>query len=94
MAKSPPKDAPEIRERLPNPDDAWLEQLREGCARAMATHLREAVNTMRPIKTLTLVEMKNLAEACTAHWIVAVSKKVTEEEMSPTLREYTNLLHG
>lgn len=94
MVKRPPKAAPPIRPRPPNPDDDWLEQLREGCARAMATHLKEACNTQREIRSLTLAEMKNLAEACTAHWIGAVSRKLAEEDLSPTLRVYENLLLG
>jgi hypothetical protein len=94
MAKRPQKDARPIRERPPNPDDDWLEVLRDGCARAMATHLKNSCNTDRAIRSLTLVEMKNLAEACAAHWIVAVSKKLVEEDLSPTLRAYENLLLG
>jgi hypothetical protein len=49
---------------------------------------------MRPINSMTLPEMMTLAEACTAHWIVEVSKKIAAEELSPTLREYKNLLLG
>lgn len=94
MPRKPGKDAPAIRPRPPNPDDAWVDALRESCARAMVTWLKESVNTMRPINTLKLPEMMGLAEACTAHWIVQVSRRIGEEEMSPTVREYTNLLLG
>lgn len=93
MAKSA-KDAPPIRERPPNDDDKWCDELRESCARAMAAWLKEAVNTQRPINSLKLPEMMGLAEACTAHWIVQVSKRIVEDEMSPKVREYTNLLLG
>ena len=68
--------------------------MRERCARAMATWLKEAVNTQRPINSLKLPEMMGLAEACTAHWIAEVSKKLAEEDLSPTLRAYQNLLMG
>jgi hypothetical protein len=88
----PAKDAPPLRHRAPNPDDAWCDTLRESCARAMAAHLKEAVNTQREIRSLTLAEMMALAEACTAHWIVAVSQKQASEDLSPTLREFVNLL--
>lgn len=90
----PDKNAPVTRPRPPNPDDQWIDELRESCARAMAAHLKEAVNTQRPINSLKLPEMLALAEACTAHWICQVSKKIGQEEMSPTVREYTNLLLG
>lgn len=93
MAK-PDKDASLVRERLPNPDDAWVDALRESCARATAVCLKQAVNVDRPIRSLTLVEMMGLAEACTAHWIVEVSKRLAEEDLSPTLRKYQNLLMG
>lgn len=90
----PRKDAPPTRPRPPNPDDPFADALREGCARAMATWLKESINTQRPINTLKLPEMIALAEACTAHWIVEVSKHIAEEEMTPTVRQYTNLLLG
>jgi hypothetical protein len=90
----PEKPAPETRPRPPNPDDQWVDALRESCAWAMAAHLKQSVNTMRPINSMTLPEMMTLAEACTAHWIVEVSKKIAAEELSPTLREYKNLLLG
>ncbi len=89
----PPKDAAPLRHRAPNPDDEWCDALRESCARAMAAHLKEeAVNTQREIRSLTLAEMMALAEACTAHWIVQVSQKQVSEDLSPTLREFVNLL--
>lgn len=94
MPKKPDPNAPVLRPRPPNPDDQWVDELRESCARAMAKHLKEGVNTLRPINSLTLPEMCSLAEACTAHWIGQVSRRITEQEMSPTVREYTNLLLG
>lgn len=90
----PDKQKPETRPRPPNPDDQWVDMLRESCARAMATWLKNSVNTLRPINTLTLPEMMGLAEACTSHWIVETSKKIASEDLSPTLREYRNLLLG
>lgn len=84
----------EIRERPPNPDDEWVDALRESCARTMATHLKESLNVLRPINSMTLPEMMGLAEACTAHWIVEVSKRVAKEELSPTERQFKNLLYG
>jgi hypothetical protein len=90
----PEKPVPEVRPRPPNPDDQWVDALRESCARAMAAHLKQSVNTLRPINSMSLPEMMNLAEACTSHWIVETSKKIASEELSPTLREYKNLLLG
>ncbi len=94
MARKPDKDTLAIRERPPNPDDIWVDALRESCARATAVWLKENVNTMRLINSLKLPEMLGLAEACTAHWIVEVSKKLAQEDLSPTLRVYQNLLMG
>lgn len=93
MVKKSDPEQP-VRERLPNSDDQWADALRESCARAMATWLKTAINTQRPINSLKLPEMMALAEACTSHWIVEVSKKIGAEELSPTQREYTNLLLG
>jgi hypothetical protein len=93
VAKKPDPDRP-VRERPANPDDQWVDALRESCARAMAAHLKQSVNTVRPINSMTLLEMMSLAEACTSHWIVQVSQKIGAEELSPTQREYTNLLLG
>lgn len=94
MAKPDP-NAPPLRPRPPNADDQFVDALRESCARTMATWLKEAVNTQRPIRSLTLLEMMGLAEACTAHWIVEVSKRITTNELSPPKRaEYENLLLG
>lgn len=90
MAKRPTKDAPPFRPRPPNPDDAFCDELRESCARAMAAHLKEAVNTMRPINSLKLPEMMALAEACTARWIVEVSKRRAD----PHVRVWNELLLG
>jgi hypothetical protein len=94
VAKKPDPNAPPKRPRPPNEDDAFVDALRESCARAMATWLKDAVNTQREIRSLKLPEMMGLAEACTAHWIVQVSKRLAEDEMSPKVREYTNLLLG
>lgn len=90
----PVKPSQEIRPRPPNEDDAFVDALRESCARAMATWLKNSVNTQRPINTLKLPEMMELAEACTAHWIVEVSKRIATDEMSPKVQEYRNLLLG
>lgn len=85
---------PTLRARLPNEDDQFVDALRESCARAIATWLKRSVNTDRAIRSLTLQEMMGAAEACTAHWIVEVSKRITANEMTPKLREYENLLLG
>lgn len=90
MSRKPNPDAPPLRPRPPNPDDAFVDALRESCARAMATWLKEAVNTQRPINSLKLTEMMGLAEACTAHWIVEVAKRIED----PVAREYKPLLLG
>ena len=90
----PDKEKPALRERPPNPDDQWCDALRTSCARAMGQHLKGSINLMRPISSLTKPELEALAEACTAHWIVEVSKKVAQEKLTPTLREFKQLLLG
>lgn len=92
MPRKPDANTPPLRPRPPNPDDAFVDALRESCARAMGRHLKAALNIQRPINTITKAEMCALAEACTAHWIVEVSKRIAVEDLSPTLREYKNLL--
>lgn len=94
MAKKPDKAVLPLRERLPNEDDLFVDALRDSCARAMATWMKEGINTDRQIRSLTLAELKAMAEACTAHWIVEVSKRITANELSPKLQEYENLLLG
>lgn len=73
-------------------DDLFLDELRDTCARAMAGHLK-SLDTNRPIKSLTLPEMLGLAEACTARWIVAVSKRMAEDRSKVPVR-VQNLLMG
>lgn len=56
-------------------DDLWLDQLHMRCAKAMVRHLSAATNLLRPIKSLTSLEMKALAAACMTEWIIAVSER-------------------
>ena len=87
------KDRPEPRP--PTPDDLFLDELRHKCAEAIVEWLKYSVNTSRPIKSLTLSDFKGMAEACTARWIVVVSRKLALQELEPeTAKDYQNLLMG
>lgn len=72
--KAPPKPV--------NPDNEWMDLVREECARAMVGALRE-LNTMRMIRTLTLDEVKVITEAVTARWIVMLSRRALDQKPYP-----------
>lgn len=87
------KDKPEPRP--PTPDDVFLDELRHKCAEAIVEYLKNSVDVRRTIKSLTLSDFKGMAEACTARWIVVVSRKLMRNELEPeTAKEYHNLLMG
>lgn len=71
MRKREPKHPP----RKWTADDEWCERTREMCARAMATWLKETVNTQRPIRSLTLAEMKNAVDNVIATYLIEESKR-------------------
>ena len=81
-----------LKPRPPNVDDLWAERVREECAKAMARWMRETINVKRPIESLKLEEMKNLAEACNSAWIVAQSKRIAEQPESDEALVYGALL--
>lgn len=81
----------------PSEDDVWLAELHTACARAAARWLKAAVNIDRPIKSLTLVELKGLAGAVEGEWLKKVAARLagpvpamTEEEKA----SYARLLIG
>lgn len=63
----------------PSKDAAWLAHLDAECGRAIARHMKGAVNLERPIKSLTLEEFKGMAAAASAQWIVTVSNQIAAE---------------
>jgi hypothetical protein len=76
----------------PSNDDLFADELREAVARSIARALKASVNLERPIRTLTLAEMKVLAEAATSTWIVLASKRIAEcEELELTDEEADRL---
>ncbi len=81
----------EIEERYINDDAAWLDHLRLECAKALASYFQEAVNTKRPIESLSKSEMLGAAEAVTSEWIVQVSRRIGDAR-TPSQEEYTVLL--
>jgi hypothetical protein len=81
-----------LLKRPPSPDNDFRDELNEQCARAMVAWLKTGVNTQRAIRTLSLPEMKGLAEAATSTWICAVSKRIQEEPESPEIKHIAMLL--
>jgi len=78
--------------RPPSADDQWLDELRAECVGALVKHLKNSLNTKRPIDTLTRRELESLTEAVTAAWIVAVSRRIKEAPESEAVSEYALLL--
>ncbi len=69
-------------EKPPSPDDLWMQQTNERCARMMAHWLKHSVKLHREIRSLRLEEMKALATIAVDTWIVAVSKRAHEQPES------------
>lgn len=63
-----------------SPDDKWCDMVREECAKAIVAWMRGTINVKRPINTLTLAEMKCMAEAVIARYIVLESQRATDQE--------------
>lgn len=63
-------------DKPPTPDDVWRQKRMESCARAGAVWLKGSVNLQRPIKSLTLLELTNLAQNITDRWIVVTSYRM------------------
>lgn len=77
-------------------DDAWVDNLRAECAKALADYLKQT-DIRRPIKTLSRKEMEGAAEAVTARWIQLVTARIYNSNNSvrtPLVSEYANLLIG
>jgi ketosteroid isomerase-like protein len=73
-------------------DDAWADMVRETVARAMAKHLRDDVNVMRPINSLTLPELMKVAETATATWIGLAAQRIHDQPESVEAVDYFSLL--
>lgn len=91
MIRHERKTKPEPRPKTE--DDLWLDVLREECARAMVRHIRASIDPNRTIRSLSLPELLKLAEACTAQWIVSVSKRHAAQPKTVPPK-YVNLLFG
>lgn len=88
----PPYPKKPTKPKPPTSDDLWLHDLRRGCTKALVQHLKRALNTSRPIKTLTIDELDNMVEAVTAQWIVLVSAKLKEPEKTEAMVDAITLL--
>ena len=66
---------PELLKREPTVADKWCDMAYESAARAIAKWLKGSVNTQRPINSLKLPELVNLAQAAIHDWIVLESKR-------------------
>jgi hypothetical protein len=89
--RAPPKSI------TPSEDDLWLQLLHEEVGKAMAQHLKRAVNLERQIKSLSLADLRGLAAAAEAAWIQLVVKRLASERAPVSDKErqaYTALLMG
>ena len=64
----------------PSDDDLWLDELHTRCGKAAARWLKVVVNIERPIKSLTLAELKNLASAIEGEWVKSVAERLQSEK--------------
>ncbi len=64
----------------PSDDDLWLDELHTRCGKAAARGLKGTVNIERPIKSLTLAELKNLASAIEGEWVKSVAERLQSEK--------------
>jgi hypothetical protein len=69
------KTKPELRKRAPSADDKWRDMAHEAAAREMAKWLKAGLNVQKPIQTLTLAQMKILANIAIDQWIVLGSTR-------------------
>ena len=65
----------ELLKRDATADDEWCAMAYESAARAVAKWLKGSVNTQRPINSLKLPELVNLAQAAIHDWIVKGSER-------------------
>lgn len=70
-----PRKKPELLKREVTADDEWCATAYESAARAIARHLKGSVNTQRPINSLKLPELVNVAQAAIHDWIVKGSER-------------------
>lgn len=84
-------------QKPPSSDDLWLDELHTGCAKAIARWLKSSIDLERPIKTLTLAELKRMAGAFEAEWIKMTGERLIKEKPPLTDEEkqaYAELLLG
>lgn len=70
----------------PSEDDLWLAELHGRMAKAAAKWLKATVNIDRPIKSLTLAELKSMCGAVEAEWLKSVAERISND---PTLWDET-----
>lgn len=66
---------PKLATRTPTIDDRWRDMAHEAAAREMAKWLKAGLNVQKPINTLTLAQMKILANIAIDRWIVLGSTR-------------------
>lgn len=79
------RDKKELLSRPFTPSDEWAAGVRRECAKAIVVWLKSSLNLDRSIRSLTLPEVENIAEAATSTWIVHASKRIDVPE--PTLSD-------
>lgn len=77
-----------------NAADLWADHVRAECAKAVGEWLEGSVRLDRPIRTLTIAELQNIAEAATSRWIVLASQRIANGPDDSESRKLSTLLLG
>lgn len=75
MKREKTKPAP----RPVDPADVWQEAVAGKAAKAMAAWMKGSVHLSRPLRTLTMPEMKTLAITAIHTWIVEASNRAGQK---------------
>ena len=74
--------------------DIWADHVRSECAKAVGAWLEGSVRLDRPIRSLTVQELENIAEAATSQWIVLASQRIAEAPADCESQKLSSLLLG
>jgi hypothetical protein len=83
---------PRHRSALSAAQTAWEDERRELCAKAVAQHLKQAVNLQRPIASLSRAELIGVAFAATSEFIRVTSARLAAPSPETDLTADAHLL--
>lgn len=77
-----------------NAADVWSDHVRAECAKAVGEWLEGSVRLDRPIRSLTVAELQNIAETATSRWIVLASQRIANDPNDSESQKLSKLLLG